>query len=238
MKSYKLFIKGLDEQMDEGIPDKHIVLLTGTPGTMKSSISYNFLYKNGKENGTVGLYLTLEQDKENFGYQLKKLGMGEANEQTHLFDMSTTREEWLKLSATNPSADIPDLDLATFKRQIEVLKNHMKFDLLVIDSLPVAEMMFRMKDPREDLFHFFKWLKKLNVTTILISEMKQDSPEFSKHDVDFLADGIIKVSIEKLDPTTSQRQIEIVKMRGVNHSTNPFTLNFKNGSFEATRVLI
>ena len=75
--SYKLYIKGLDDKMDEGIPEKHIVLLTGTPGTMKSSISYNILFNNAKEKETKCLYLTLEQDKDNFLYHLNKLGMGD-----------------------------------------------------------------------------------------------------------------------------------------------------------------
>jgi KaiC/GvpD/RAD55 family RecA-like ATPase len=99
-------------------------------------------------------------------------------------------------------------------------------------------MMFGMQNPRDELFHFFRWLKKLGVTTILISEMTQDSPKYSKHDIDFLADGIIKVSMIQKDATTTQRQIQVVKMRGVDHTTNPFTLDFKNGAFEAIKVLI
>ncbi len=241
-RSFKLYIRGLDDKMDQGIPENHIVLLTGTPGSMKSTIAYNFLYQNAKNDGVPGLYLTLEQDKENFMYHLSKLGMGEPiKDKLRLFDMSATRAQWLKLTKAKAGKEeegSTTKDLETFKRQIEVLRGSLGFELLVIDSLAVAEMMFRMTNPREDLFHFFKWLKKLGVTTILVTEMSQDSLKLSKHDVDFLADGIIKTTMVQLDPTTTQRQIQIVKMRGVNHTTNPFSLNFKDGEFDASRVLM
>jgi len=237
-ENYKLYIKGLDDKMDEGIPHKHVVLLTGTPGTMKSSIAYNILYNNAKQ-GVKGMYLTLEQDKENFQYHLDKLGMGEQIENVlNLYDMSTVREQWDKLRKKQGAGDAKEgQSLETFKRQVETLKTALGFKLLVIDSLPVVEMMFKMTDPRDDLFYFFKWLKQLDVTTIIISEMQQDSPKFSRHDIDFLADAIIKVSLEKIDPTTAQRQIQVIKMRGVNHTTDPFTLNFKDGAFDAAKVI-
>lgn len=243
---YKLHINGLDEKMDSGIPDKHIILLTGTPGTMKSSLAYYMLYQNAKKDGVKGLFLTLEQERDNFQYHLNKLGLGEQIEdKLKLFDMTITREQWMKISQKQEAAGEPvegrvsdEKDLGLFKRQIETLRKLLNFDLLVIDSLPVLELMFRMDDPREDLFHFFKWLKKLNVTTILISEMSQDSPAYSKHDIDFLADGIIKLSMVPQSPTTIQRHIQIAKMRGVDHTTDPFVLRYTGSEFEALKVLM
>lgn len=297
--SYKLHITGLDDKMETGIPDKHIVLLTGTPGTMKSSLAYYFLYQNARQNGAKGLYLTLEQEKDGFMYHLNKLGLGEPNENIRLFDMSTTREQWMKLSqnkrdqvkealpdancgscefkgcadyanavvlhgaptdlcvtggeevhekvasimGVDPSSAEEETasknkDLETFKRQIKTLKGVLNFDLLVIDSLPVVEMMFRMDRPRDDLFYFFKWLKKLEVTTMLITEMSQDSPKYSKHDIDFLADGIIKLSLFQQNPTTVQRHVQVVKMRGVDHTTDPFVVRYTGSEFEALKVLM
>ena len=297
--SYRLHITGLDDKMDTGIPDKHIILMTGTPGTMKSSLAYYFLYQNAKQDDVKGLYLTLEQEKEGFMYHLKKLGLGEPNPNIRLFDMSTTREQWMKLSqnkrdqvkdalpgancgsceykdcadyanaivlsgvatdlcvtggpevhenvaaimgidtsAPAPEKESKNKDLETFKRQIKTLKGVLDFNLLVIDSLPVVEMMFRMEDPRDDLFYFFKWLKKLEVTTMLITEMSQDSPKYSKHDIDFLADGIIKLSLFQQNPTTVQRHIQVVKMRGVDHTTDPFVVRYTGSEFEALKALM
>jgi KaiC/GvpD/RAD55 family RecA-like ATPase len=151
--------------------------------------------------------------------------------------MSTTREQWAKLSGQEESRDEgSERDLDIFKRQIETLKKVQGFDLLVIDSLPVAELMFKMDNPREDLFFFFKWLKKLEVTTLLITEMSQDSRNYSKHDLDFLADGIVKLELARLSPTMIQRHIQIVKMRGIDHTTNPYVLDYEGGKFKALKI--
>jgi|GEM_PF-377779 len=297
---YALNITGLDDKMDSGIPDKHIVLLTGTPGTMKSTLAYYILYNHAKNHDVKSLYLTLEQEKDGFLFHLNKLGLGDPNPNIRLFDMSTTREQWMKLSQnkiTQVKEVLPDAncgsceykgcldyatavvtsgeatnlcvpggeevhekvasimgvdtsspevkekasknkDLETFKRQLQTLKNVIDFKLLVIDSLPVIEMMFRMQSPRDDLFHFFKWLKKLGVTTFLISEMSQDSQSYSRHDIDFLADGIIKLSLYQQNPTTVQRHIQIAKMRGVDHTTDPFVIRYTGSEFEAMKVLM
>ena len=40
----KTYIEGFDKILEGGIPRGHIVLVTGTPGTMKSSLSYYILY--------------------------------------------------------------------------------------------------------------------------------------------------------------------------------------------------
>ena len=232
------YIDGFDYEQGGGIPKVHIILLSGTPGTMKSTLAYYFLLANAREEEVKALYLTLEQDRDNFMYHLKKLGLDDTAEgRMNLYDLSTTREEWMKFSQ-GAADESGTMDLETFKRQLETLKTAMGFDLLVIDSLPVVELMFKMKDPREDLFHFFKWLKQLGVTTFLITEMTQDSPKFSKHDIDFLADGIIKLSVVQMSPTKSQRQIQVVKMRGVHHTTDPFEFRYTPDGFEALKIII
>jgi len=42
----RTFIHGFDEKLGGGIPEGAIVLLTGEPGTMKSTIAFNILYQN------------------------------------------------------------------------------------------------------------------------------------------------------------------------------------------------
>ena len=49
------FIKGLDETMEGGVPKGHVVLLTGMPGSMKSSVGWNILHKNAKNKNIKGI---------------------------------------------------------------------------------------------------------------------------------------------------------------------------------------
>ncbi|MCK4455626.1 MAG: KaiC domain-containing protein, partial [Thermoplasmata archaeon] len=50
-------IRGLDEQLQGGVPRGSVVLIAGKPGTMKSSVAFNILYRNAKEN-RGGAYVT------------------------------------------------------------------------------------------------------------------------------------------------------------------------------------
>jgi KaiC/GvpD/RAD55 family RecA-like ATPase len=58
MKRVKTYIKGLDENIEGGIPAGHVVLVSGTAGTMKSSVIFNILY-NEALAGKTSLYLSL-----------------------------------------------------------------------------------------------------------------------------------------------------------------------------------
>ena len=124
-----------------------------------------------------------------------------------------------------------------FKMYASNLKRSLDYDLLVVDSLPVLEVMARFENPRENLFHLFEWLRDLKATTFLISEMKPGSEDFGKHGEEFLRDGIIHVKMERVDDANIQRRIRCVKLRGTNHSPNYYTLIFQNGILQATRVI-
>lgn len=243
MKTYPLFIKGIDESMETGIPKGHIILLSGTPGTYKTSISYNTLLKNAQENGTNGMYISLEQDKKGLEYHLKQLGFTEpTNGHVELFDMANMRirkEEFQEKKAVHGGLnECVDLKYSVMNLK-EMVKNRIEklnLELIVVDSLELMELAFKMDDPREDLFYFFNWLKGLEITTIMIAEALPD--KYSRHDMGFLADGIITVRMDRMDNLSTQRFISIVKMRGVKHTTDYFVLNFTNGAFEATKAIM
>jgi len=47
----RTYIRGLDEQLQGGVPKAHVVLLAGKPGTMKSSVAFSMVYHNAKSSG-------------------------------------------------------------------------------------------------------------------------------------------------------------------------------------------
>lgn len=222
----KTYIDGFDKHLGGGIPKGHIVLIAGTAGTMKSSVGYNILYYNALEDGLKGAYLSLEQDKESLLDHMGGLGMNHENVKDKLvvLDIGKTRLETEDYGLRKSWSFI-------IKDLIESIKRERGLDLLVIDSLNIYETMSGVEDPRMELFEFFKWLKSLNLTCFLISEMSMDSKEFSKHGGDFLSDGIIHLAIEMVDDVHSHRRIKCVKMRGSNHSTDYFALIFGSSKF-------
>lgn len=226
----KTCIKGLDEQMTGGIPQGHVVLISGMPGTMKSSIAYNILFNNALDEKRKGVYISLEQGRDSIIEHMAGLGMDHTKVESlvNIVDMG-----YLRLHMEEKASDMqPWMEI--FRMYAENLKTNTDYDLLVIDSLPVLELLAGMKDRRGDLFHFFGWLRELGVTSFVVVEASSDPNEI--HDEDFLADGIIRVKKERQGYDIT-RQIVIDKMRGTKHSTGYFTLMHDGKEFQLTRVI-
>ena len=225
---FKTFIKGFDRELGGGIPEGHIVLISGTPGTMKSSVSYYFIYHNVIAKKVSGLYFSLEQTKQSLHFQIKRMGLTkDLGNQLKIVDLAQVRRTAGEYKSKNW--------LENIKKHIELLYNKYHFNLLVIDSLPVLEIISLIDEKRTELFQFFEWLRKLNLTTLIINEVPPD-PNLL-HDEEFLADGNILLSLERVGDIDIFRRIRCVKMRGMDHNTSIFTLEFKDNIFKISQAL-
>lgn len=236
MRSFKLYVEGFDDEVG-AVPEGHVVLISGPPGTMKSSLAFNVLYHHGRNDGVQGLYVTLEQGRESLVTHMKGLGMDltEVVETVNIQDFSRIRRGIQELEEKSESSEGGPPWMEVLKKHLVDLKEEMNYELLVIDSLPVLETITDMKNRRTDLFHIFGWLKNLGVTTFIIHEISPDPNVV--HDEDYLADGLLHLTMDRVGDTDVFRRIRCAKMRGVNHDTSYFTLEFKNNRFQVTRVI-
>ncbi len=220
----KTYIRGLDEQLKGGVPKGHVILIAGKPGTMKSSVAFNILYRNAKES-RGGAYVTLEQSRESMLDNMAGMGMDVKGleKQMSVLDLAMIRKKLKQLSKQSW--------MEVFKMYVGNLKKSMDLDLLVVDSLPVLQVMAKFEDPRDELFRFFEWLRDLGITTFLIAEMKQDSGMFSDNGEDFLSDGIIHLDLRREDRIVNLF-MSVVKMRKTGHKRGYFPLIFVDGGFE------
>ena len=226
----KTCIDGLDEHMTGGIPQGHVVLVSGMPGTMKSTVAYSILFNNAKKENKKGLYISLEQGRDSLVEHMAGLGMvhSEVDNLVNIVDMA-----FLRLNMDEEASEQQSwIDI--FKMYAENLKQNTEYEILVIDSLPVLELLAKMDDRREDLFYLFGWLRDLGATTFIVAEASDDKTRVNEED--FLADGIIRVKKERQGYDIT-RQIIIDKMRGVNHNTGFFTLLHDGKDFQLTRVI-
>ncbi len=225
------FIMGFDQEMEGGIPKDSIVLVTGAPGTMKSSIAFSCLYWNAIRYGRKGIYFTLEQSRDNLLQHINHLGLDFSKVKRHI---SIVDLGFIRKNSPLAETDAPLLEI--FKTYAQNLKSSMDFDLLVMDSLPVLNLMTDLFKERRALFELLEWLRELEVTSFLISESPPEREEVNPED--FLADGIIHVKMARVQDVNIQRRIRIEKMRATRHSPHYFTLLFQDGEFQATRIII
>jgi circadian clock protein KaiC len=244
-------IHGLDEGMQGGIPEKHIVLVCGSAGTMKSSVSFNILY-NEAIKGKSGIYLSLEQSYEsliehveNMGYDLTKVNMVHINELQKLVPK-------IKESSNSGKGSIIIIDIGCIRKEIKDVKvagnrswmNVIKNIILrtkqvipcstfVLDSISALYVLSKFENPRIELFFIFEFLRDSSMTSFLISEMPLDGSKYSKYEVeDYLADGIITLKLTEFRRAVV-REIRIVKMRATQANTDIHSLEFKNAEFHA-----
>ncbi|HSV42893.1 MAG TPA: ATPase domain-containing protein [Methanomassiliicoccales archaeon] len=227
-RRYKTYVHGFDENISGGVPEGNVILVAGTAGTMKSSLVYNMLYHNALKEGVAGLYLSLEQSKSSLMRQMNNLGLLEdAGGKLDILDLGGLR---LQTEGTDW--------FNTFRYAIEESKKKLGYELLAIDSLGALNLIAQYKEPREDIFRLFEWLKSLDLTTFIISEMPVGLfPYYGGEQVDFLADGIIHLKMVEVGETDIQRRLRCVKMRETEHSSSYYSFYYKEKGFFVTRAI-
>ena len=227
----QMFIDGFDNKIGGGVKKGHVVLLAGTPGTMKSSVALSMLVNNVKKKGVNVLYVSIEESKESLLTAMEQLGFGTIDE-TKFFIVDIGR---LRLEHTDA-----DVGRDWFKILKEYLRKKVEgegVEIVVIDSLTAIYALASIQNTRQELFHFFGFLKRLGVTTFLISETQSNGGLYGPYHEDFLADGTILLKFVDVGESDVQLRIRAVKMRHSKIHHGYLTLLFRDGQFMATNPI-
>lgn len=231
MKKMKTYVDGLDEALGGGIPEGHVVLVCGTPGTMKTSFTYSIMYENAKREGYKGLYISLEESYEGLKGAMLDLGMADIDQlPVFMIDVG-------KIRKAHPEQEISKGWLDILMKYIKKRVDEDDFDIIVIDSLAALYSLTQLTNPRAELFHFIRFLKELGPTVFLISEITYGSTSLVANDEDFLADGIIHLKMHEAGDSDVQLRINCVKMRRAKHQRGWSRLMHENGKFTVTSII-
>ena len=249
-----LAIEGFDENVQGGIPAGFVCLVAGTSGTMKSSVSFNVVY-NAVVAGKKGLYMSLEQSSTSLlthlvamGFDISKINtiilsdVGKTDKAIEaikgaqggtliLTDVGAMRKQLQDLKNINPDADW----IFCLKNIVKALKAENAVDVFVLDSLSALYALSQFKNPRTELFHFFEFMRDLDVMSLLITEMVGE--KIGEYGVeDYLSDGIFKLAMLR-DGLKVRRELNVVKLRATDANMNIFILDYKNKKFRALSKL-
>ncbi len=228
----KTYVEGFDGILDGGIPEGHVVLVSGEPGVMKSSMTYYMLYHQTLNTGKTAVYITLEQSRESILNQMERMGLKTepVSGDLHVLNLSS-------ISARLKGISAGDAWMQVFKSYVSRLKDRLDFSLLAIDSLEVLETLARVGNRRTELFYIFEWLRDLEATIFLISEASPEHLSKGTFEEGYLSDGIISLKFQVVRDFETQRRIRCVKMREVAHDPSYHSLYFNNGKFEVTKAI-
>lgn len=237
-------VEGLDDLINGGFPRGRTILLAGTCGTGKTTFAVQYLINGIEKYGECGVFVTLEQNSDEIRKDMKHFGMDlkkyEDDNRLVLIDTSLSKIGLKDFVSTLPITPQKSFSLLPGEFDMEkviglALEAGQKIGAkrIAVDSLPALNVLVDdTADIRRMLVNVNSELKKNNMTTVLISEMKEEDG-ISKYDVEeYIADGVL---ILRANEALDTRTFKIRKMRTTKHSLKPHTLEFnENGVYIQT----
>jgi KaiC/GvpD/RAD55 family RecA-like ATPase len=225
VKRIKTHIENLDEKLDGGIPQGHVILVLGGTGTMKSSICYSVLYHNAISDDNMSLYLSTKEGKDSIENQMRTIGID--------VDSGAGGIMFLDIATMKLTTEISsEAWFQLMKTSITDLKNLSNCKLLVIDSLESLYLIANLMDDSKEIFDFIRWLSSLKMTIFLVSSKSAEVINNGEWDEAHLVDGIINVDMNELPDGSITRRMKILKMRGVNHPQEYLNIGLSKGVFK------
>ena len=203
-----LGIEGLDNMIQGGVPERHLMVAIGSAGTGKTTFGLQFL-NHGLRNGENTVFITLEQSREAI--------IGTASERGWEFDRYES-EGALAVVDLDPVEMADSLD--NIQAELPELIENFAADRLVLDSVSLLEMMYDdQAQRRTEVFDFTRALKKAGVTTFLTSEASESNPYASRHGIiEYLTDAVFVLQYVRGETQETRLAVEIQKIRNANHS--------------------
>jgi len=217
-------VAGVDRILGEkGIPKGHTVLVSGGPGSGKTTFAMQFLYQGATEYDEPGLYVSMDEDPAdvkrnmaNYGWDCDGL---EAEGRLAFINVSPVR-------AASESSGLVQLGMKEFKliKLLEAIREsagEIGAARIVID--PVTMFMLQYPDDTQRTYalkDLLAGLRDLESTDLLVSELKGTGMEREHQFEEYLAQGVIILrTMPKGDKLTRAFQVE--KMRGLKIDSQP-----------------
>lgn len=221
LERIKTGIKNFDKLVQGGFVKNTTNLIVGGSGGGKSIFATQFLIE-GMKNGEHCLYISFEEKRDHFYQNMKEFGWDLGNyEKKGLFYFLEYSPEKVKTMLEEGGGIVESI----------VLKE--KTSRIVIDSITAFELLFKDElEKRELSLELFNLLRKWDCTTLLVYEEKMVT--FGEKDpaktIEFESDSIINLYFAR-NKKIRKRFIEVIKMRGTNHSKEvyPFEITPKEG---------
>jgi KaiC/GvpD/RAD55 family RecA-like ATPase len=231
-------ISGLDELAGGGFPEGRVILTIGGPGTGKTILCSQFLYKGIYENQENGVFVSLDESKDHFYSEMQQFGWD--------FKKAENERKFAFLDATRMSR-VAMLKEKLYKEESRSLRGRkLSIDRLiedlqamivtaeakrvVVDTL--AALTYRFPDPierRTAVVDLIESLADLGVTSLVTTELGYLGLERNALEEEFLVHGVIMMQTLFSGGTTT-RAIQVEKMREakVNPSLVPYSID-QNG---------
>jgi circadian clock protein KaiC len=207
-------IRGMDEILLGGLPRGRTTLLTGGPGTGKTVVALEFLYR-GAVAGEPGIFVTFEESPEFVRRNARTLG----------WDLEPLEHDGklVVMHAEVPSdvVESGDFDIGGLLGIVGGLVRSTGAQRIVIDAIDVLLRLFH--DPQreqEQLIRLHAWLVGQKITAVLTVKATVDSSEVM-HRLEYMTDCVIRLD-HRVVGQVSTRRLRVLKYRGSPFMSNEY----------------
>jgi KaiC/GvpD/RAD55 family RecA-like ATPase len=226
-------IPGVDKILvGKGLPRGHTILVSGGPGSGKTTFAIQFLYMGATQHDEAGVYVTLDEEpgdiRKNmlkYGWDLKKL---EDEKKLVFINVSPVRV------APSERGGLIQIGMKEFRliKLLEAIRQgveEVNAKRVIVDPLTIftlqypneIERIYAMRDLMRDL-------KKTGSTNLLISELRGTGMEREHQFEEYLAQGVVLLRTF-LKGSRLLRVFQVEKMRGlaIDNQPRPYDISSK-----------
>ena len=221
-------VEGFDTVVDGGLPADRLYILSGPPGSGKTTFSVQFLLE-GVRSGQRCLYVSMHETRAELlrafdGFELDlEAALGSDRFQfVNVFDdedrglLTPAREGDYRTSLRNQI------------RRVRKFVEDAGVDRLVLDSTMLLRHFF--SEDADTFIKFLQGLKRVDATVVLVSEMTDPTAYGDDH---YLAHGLIFLhNVLDREAGAMTRGVQVIKMRGAAVDTDIHRLVFTTGGIE------
>ena len=215
----KTGIVGLDEVLEGGLPRNYVHTIVGPPGSGKTTLGAQYLYRGATQYAENGVYVSLEEPTYSFANNMMRFNWNmfdlESQGKLVLIDASPQQEEpggELKIRGGVLGNEKFDLDglvgvIANARKRVAAKR-------CVIDSLVSIAGAYRYESEfRFKLLQFYRALSELELTTLVLTESPTPAVKTFGPETMLAQGSFLLHNLREKDATI--QAMEILKMRGV-----------------------
>ena len=219
---------GFDELISGGFKRFTVNLVTGGPGSGKTIFAIQYLVNGIEKFDENALYITFEEKKEKLYDDVKSFGwdLERYEKEKRFIFLEYTPEQVKKLLVEGGGI-------------VENIVERYKIKRLVIDSITSFTLLYQDELARKEAsLALFELISNWRCTAVITSQESGQDLEYVSDAMGFEADSIILLYYIKSRGRGRKRALEILKMRGTQHSGKVWIIdiNAKRGIIVEKRV--
>jgi KaiC/GvpD/RAD55 family RecA-like ATPase len=210
-------LPGLANVIRGEVPRGLLILVTGGPGTLKSTLVGTILSRYLEKTREFGLYITLEESKESHLRNMASVGV-KPPENLEIFDYLDIRREY-----GADSEEALDL-LEGIESMIKFYKERRQnFTCIALDSLNALYSLIPLSNLRRRMYHFFDTFKIYGLTAFVVLEKPHHTAREIYAGEEFMADAIFNMGMMRTEEDITI-YLQVEKLRGVVHSRKKYQI--------------